>query len=36
MLYYNAAGTAVTQDALIKDKKIFRFYLAFFYTMELL
>jgi hypothetical protein len=32
MLYYNAAGTAVTQDAwmLIKIKK-FRFYLAFFY-----
>jgi hypothetical protein len=32
MLYYNAAGTAVTQDALMLIKiKIFRFYLAFFY-----
>jgi hypothetical protein len=32
MLYYTAAGTAVTQDALdAKDKKIFRFYLAFFH-----
>jgi hypothetical protein len=37
MLYYTAAGTAVTQDALDanKDKKIFRFYLAFTYGITL-